>query len=304
MTDPSHGASGSPGSSDRDAVRQALLASGWRQGSVLPPELCVQVEPVHGGYHKPEGNWPASRMYVLVSQDCDIVHGDLSAEPAVEVILAKKRNRLDGRFQHLRSPRILHVNLIGANGGELPVEIQVRNRGFLSRSALLDATPVNVSASPVAANEIAALVSRRYLREARPEEFDSRLGAYAKSGFEALLEREVSAGFLLDVMFHIEPLAELASEERYSVTVYAVLRDEFDDEPRAGIRARIDSLQDEIRSILDGCEGIDVDNVLVVGRSEIDLRLREKLRSLEIVWPRFAADASDDDLLEERVAGE
>lgn len=264
----------------------------------------MHVEPVYGGYLRPEASWPPSRMYVIVSQDCDIVHGDMSAEPAVEVVLAKKRSRLDGRFQHLRSPRILHVNLMGAKGEELPVEVRVRNRGFLSRSALLGAKPSGVSASPVAANEIAALVSRRYLREARPEEFDLRLGAEAKSAFEDLLEREVSAGFLLDVMFHIEPLAELASEERYSVTAYAVLQDKFDNEPRVGIRSRIDSLQDEIRFILDRCEGLDVDNVLVVGRSEIDLRTRDALRSLEIVWPRFAADASDEDSLEQGVVGE
>ena len=90
--------------------RQQLLDCGWRQGSVLPPELALQVPPVLEGYAAPTDGWPSTRHYIVVSQDCDVVQGDFTKEPLVEVVLATKKKPFDP-YRSLRNPRVLHLEL-------------------------------------------------------------------------------------------------------------------------------------------------------------------------------------------------
>jgi hypothetical protein len=117
--------------------RQQLLARGWRQGSVLPSELAVQVTPVLDGY-SPPSEWPATRYYIVVSQDCDVVQGDFTKEPVVELILATKKRAFNG-YRCLRNPRVLHLELFDSiTDKDVSVEIQAGRRGYLAHEALLD----------------------------------------------------------------------------------------------------------------------------------------------------------------------
>ena len=78
-----------------------------------------------------------------------------------------------------------------------------------------------------------------------------------------------------------------------------VLKEKWDVAPRTqSLIEQMDALKDRLRGILLQCDGIIVDAVEVLGRSEITLRQRDALCSLEIVWPKFASHASDDDLVE------
>ena len=88
-------------------------------------------------------------------------------------------------------------------------------------------------------------------------------------------------------------------DESYEAKVVGVLKDKWDVAPRTqSLIEQMDALKDRLRGILLQCDGIMVDAVEVLGRSEITLRQRDALRSLEIVWPKFASHASDDDLVE------
>ncbi len=263
---------------------------------MLPHTLALKVRHIPGGFTPPvDGTWPPTRFYIVVSQDCDIACDNFDHEPVVEVVLAKKIKTLKGSLEHLRSPRTLHVALTKPDGTMQPVEIDVRYRGHVSHSLLLEHTPSDeLRADPAIAIELATMVSRRYLRGARPDSFDARV-APAKPQIEALLDREVRAKVLFDIMLLIEPLAELDANAEYTVTVYGVLMDSFDDRDKRETREQIDALADELNNLLMQCDGIFVDHVEIVGRAQISLRQAEYLRSFEIVWPRLSAEADGDE---------
>ncbi len=273
--------------------RQQLLDRRWRQGSVLPAELALQVTPVLSGFEVPMGGWPSTRHYIVVSQDCDVVQGDFIKEPLVEVVLATKKKLFDP-YRCLRNPRVLHLELSdSATGRDVSVEIQAGRRGYIHHELLLDFSPASVALGENAVLEIATFLARRYQRNTRPELFDRRLGDAIKQ-LEALLAHEVPNGHIFDVLFAIEPKSEdVRDEEAYAVEVYGVLKDRFDVfEKDEAIRRAMDEISRAIWDILLPCDGIEVDAVNIVGRSEIDIRLRERLCSLEIVWPRFEFEES------------
>jgi hypothetical protein len=275
--------------------RRLLLDRGWKQGSVLPPELAAQVTPVLLGYEAPSAGWPSTRHYIVVSQDCDVVQGDFDKEPLVEVVLATKKKKPFDAYRCLRNPRVLHLELRdSATSNDVSVEIQAGRRGYIAHESLLAFSPASLAADENAVLEIATFLARRYLRNARPELFDRRLGDAIKQ-LEALLAHEVPNGHIFDVLFEIQPNSEdVRDDEPYVVKVYGVLKDRFDVfEKDEATRTAMDSISRSIWDILLSCDGIEVDSVSIVGRSEIDIRLRERLCSLEIVWPRFEVGEQD-----------
>lgn len=92
------------------------------------------------------------------------------------------------------------------------------------------------------------------------------------------------------MLFDISSMHECAPGEPYVVEVYAVLQDTFDALDKQSTRATIDALAQRLRDALNRCPDIEVELVHVVGRREINVLQRERLRSLEIVWPQFRAD--------------
>lgn len=283
------------GGDSRESLRARLLASGWRQGSILPSELAALVTPICQGYSSTEAEWPVTRMYVVVSQDCDVVQADFAMEPTVEVVLAKKISRQKEGYKHLRNPRVLHISIATEDGNEVSAEVRVGNRGFLPHALLLDHAPSTRSLDAETVQEIAAFISRRYIRDARPEAFDARI-ASARDALEELLANEAEHGIIFDLLFELDPLeTEPNDDEPYVVKVFGVLKPKYDLQPRATWRQLLDGLAERIREALLPCDGILVDSVTIVGRSEITLLQRDDLRSLEIVWPRFAAEAADDE---------
>ena len=279
-----------------ESLRVVMLASDWRQGVILPPALALEVTPIHGGFATPaDGRWPDDHWYIVVSQDCDIVHGNLVAEPVVEVMVATRIDVCAPKHVHLRTPRLLHATLSGENGDLVPVAFDITQRGFLHRDLLPAARPLaGLRAGAGTVTEFAAMLARRYMRASRPEMFDRRLKP-ALSRIEDLLDRGAQDGSLLDVLFRIDPMGECATGEPYVVAVYAVLQDAFDRLDKCSTQPAVDALRQGLRDALRRCTDVEVEIVHVVGRREIDLALRDGLRSLEIVWPRFEADASDDD---------
>ena len=258
---------------------------------MLPPELALKVQPVLKGFPRPSDNdWPSKRVYIVVSQDCDVVNGDFAKEPTVEVVLAKKVKRFTDSLRSLRNPRILHVALKKlADGSPQPVAVTSSYRGHIDHELLLAQGPdQSLAAEGAAVQEIAALIGRRYVRGGRPDAFDARIKPVLNE-ITDFLDRSVGAGMLLDVLLRIEPMDELEPGVPYDVKVYGVLTDTFDDLPKSETRERIDALQRELWMILSNCDDIIIDQVEIVGRAQLSIRHAELLRSLEIVWPRFVA---------------
>lgn len=267
-------------------LRSDLLDSGWFQGAVLPPALAAQVEMVPGADDPPlEADWHKGPWCVVVSQDCDIVYGDCVADPVTEVVLATPIDQPSSKCERLRNPRELHVRLTRGDGTPQPISVDVRNRGFLDRALLLTARPAaELSADAATMRWIAGLVARRYIRTARPEAFDKRFRKARRKILELL---DAEGAVLLDVLLAIEPRRELGPDERYAVSIYAVLQDEFGDTPRPSQQKKRNTIHEALRQAMLQCkdESLDVERIEVATRYDISLREYDDLLPMDLGPP-------------------
>lgn len=267
-------------------LREALLDSGWFQGAVLPPELATRVRMLPGADASPApapgaiGPW-----CIVVSQDCDLVYGDCVADPVAEVILATPIAQSSPKCERLRNPRELHVGLTRPGGTSVPVAVDVRNRGTLDRALLLTAPPMaEISADGETMRWIASHIARRYTRTARPETFDWRFRKARRKIIELL---DAEKNVLLDVMLALEPRAEIGPDERYAVSIYAILQDQFGDQPRPAQQKKRNSISEALRQAMLSCkdEGIDVEIIEIKTRYDISLREFDDLLPMDLGPP-------------------
>lgn len=298
-----------PTASSLGDLRAEMLRSGWKQGSVLPPDLVGYVQAMLGAdlplleHYSPDDAW-----YVVATQDCDLVHGDVQLEPAVEVVLARKVASLETQYADVRDPRHLHVELTRADNSPQPVAIRIRDRGWIRRELLCSATPSDsLSADKKATARIAAMLGRRYVREARPESFERRLGA-ARNKLKQLLETEASV--LQDIYFELpeDQHMELPPGEWYDCRAYGILRGDLAGLPGnkiAGIKNRI---RNRLRDIMTSCQanGIVMIEPSVVTRYDISLGQLDHMLRLDLGWPDFVPRADRESVIasEERTIRE
>src|SRR5258708_26544631 len=99
----------------------------WRQGSVIPHQaLEAHLLPVVD----PEA------LYILLTQDCDILHHDYDTEPSIELHMARPATGEDGNLLHAKNPRRLQFT----TGGRL-YEINMHERCLAPRACLLGHVP-------------------------------------------------------------------------------------------------------------------------------------------------------------------
>jgi hypothetical protein len=253
-----------------DEFRGRLIELGWQQGSILPsdPELAeaVELSPFSRLRELPQSYW-----LIVSFNDCVTVSGNYEADPAVEVVVATPLDAVRESRRHLRHTRELHFHLVGKDGRKQAVEVNVRDRGFLSRRLLAKYSPdtsISIPASSVA--EIAGLLSGRYDHVAFPDAFEKRM-AKAKSQLERVLKDHV--GVLAEIFLIVKPLKEITSdEEAYTLSVYAVVHDEVADGPGPELNVLKDTIAGAIRKPIRRCDGIILEKVSVCGFDEITVR--------------------------------
>lgn len=265
------GTSGSEAEERRDLspaeTRQALLRSGWRQGSVLGPDLAARVEMLPHAQLDPN---LAEHWYVVVSQDCDLMSGSFAAEPAVEVIVLKPVPQLDAQRMHLRNPRELHLEVATAAGGTRPVAARIWNRGYLDRRLLLEHEPSDpLVLSHHDVDLLSSFLRRRYDRVALPDTFVERLRP-ARAKLEKLLSDFPDA--IVSVLIGLTPDGEPdPPDSPYELRMYVVLSDSvaFGD---PGMRRSVQrQILDRLRPALRRCHGVEVEKVSVCDTDELSL---------------------------------
>ncbi len=147
---------------------------GWQQGSVLPAEVVIAIaDHVAAQNVSPEGLEQA--WVVVVSQDCDLVHGSYDAEPFVELVIGRPIAQVDAVKMHGRNPRLLH--LVGHAGEDsVRLAFSVHDKVRVSRDALSERGPCtlrSIDADDV--DMIAGWLAKRYTRAAFPDAFNDRL---------------------------------------------------------------------------------------------------------------------------------
>jgi len=140
----------------------------WRQGHLLSTESAKEL----GLFHQEE---TAETLVLVISHDCDLAQGDLSLEPACEVIVGRVIEFQNGNYAWAKNVRKLHLSF-SAGTVKLIGEFVATDRRIIDKSALAGHEPVaNVRLDPDELTVLQGWLSARYRRSAFPDEFQNRM---------------------------------------------------------------------------------------------------------------------------------
>ena len=235
----------------------AIEDNGWRQGSLVPDELVAKLiaqrmidEPGVQG------------IWVVLSQDCDLIHRDLAAEPNVELVFGEAVPKPDKGYTWSKNARELHVF---DSTLEKAFAFKTRYRKVIPRQLLCCHTPQDRRLNMVNVKLLARWISRKYFRAAFPNSFNQRIEPY-EDKIKKLLSK--ASGHFQEIHINVTS-DELRPEEPYRIIVLCIVANE-DSEKQGELQKAID-LGSEFKSFLDKCTGIEVVACDVRTRSEVSL---------------------------------
>ncbi len=217
---------------------------GWRQGSILPVEMCARIGETTNSTLQ-DGD-----AILVISQSCNLVHGDFELEPHVELLIARPIDALDGAFMNGRSPRRLQL-CIEVDGAERSYEIQARNRLVAPRGLLAECMPDSSRsvASPTLRTLI-AWISARYDRVALPDAFQGRLRP-VQSKLRSAMKKLTDAS---ELFIALNAWDDLPPDRDYQIELVIVMPRDRYSEPE--IRASTQRVAEEIAKQLRSCDGM------------------------------------------------
>lgn len=253
-----------------------ILASGWRQGSIAPPDLADVLR------QQERSDIPIDALLFIASHDCDVTNASFTVEPDVEFLVGRPVAQLNGTFTRGKNPRRLHLEIVTPDGTR-PFEVRSSDRFRTSRRRLLDRTPwEGRTVRPQDRRLFAQWLAKRYDRAAFPAAFDARWKS-ARKEIRQLLDR---TGHFLDGVFLTVEDRELPEEETYSIVVRGVISLDNADDPAR--RAQAQECVDGLAALLAERAGIEVlDSALV---REDEFTLHDVARAKYWDWDWLSAE--------------
>ena len=246
--------------------------SEWRQGAVIPQELV------------PEGLLPRdldqAAKLVVISHDCDIVQPSYSAEPFVELLIAKPVTAEDknGALFRGRNPRRLQFWL-GTGEDRKLYEISAHDRLRMDRQALENHQPdrsLILDVRTIAT--IANWYAKRYNRSSFPTAFNKRIPAAKWKKIKKSLERD---GDDVLIFMGLNSFDELPNDRPYQVLIRVVVPSEaLENDLREQKALNVVAM---LRANLADCHGIELVEVNL--ESEADFSLEDLNSTIE--WDTF-----------------
>lgn len=257
---------------------EEVAKQGWCTGAVVAPADMPAFAQyvVRPGAGQPTAIEPQDWL-VIASQTCDVLAAKLDAEPFVEVLHCRPREKLRTQHKELRSTRILDFKPNRQTHGAVVLSAHaIADRYLVPRDVLKGHAPDDTRRlSNVSASRVLAWYSLRYGRAIWPDAFVARIGK-AKTALEQAIEplRDDIAEVRVSIA---EKDLELDKDRSYHVAVYFVVDEavwEGDVDGRAAIQAAFARFVSELA----GCEGI-----------EVDENLSEVVSGAEFTWQETRA---------------
>ncbi|MDB4308213.1 hypothetical protein N9985_02920 [Gammaproteobacteria bacterium] len=221
--------------------------------------------------------YQAGARLVLVSHDCDIVHQG-NHEPRVEVCLAAVVEPPGNpNFYYGKNARRLHLKVEIDAVGPLVLELKAHERYSISRDTLTNYTPDGDA--ELAEREVTTIknwLASRFVRAALPDEFNERIRpAWARISTIAKRCRESMSAIYIS----LDPRVEVETDADYNLAVYGCMtRDDWDN---PDLRQTVEEAISDIATVLNGCDGIILQDSGVRAESQITL---EDIRKYLIRW--------------------
>lgn len=205
------------GDSDGDASR--IKEVGWRQGSVLSPAhiTTLQNEGLLSVDHDPE-----TTLAIVLSHDCDVTNSSFLAEPYAELLIATLLpDSGKGNFYDGKNPRVYHLFLEATP--QTYYECSVHNRCSIDRRFLLQYPPdTERVVRKDLLTRLRKWVSRRYIRDAFPDNFNFRATAAQKF----VEKKQKEEGQLLVGIYILLTDKELNDDQVYEIAITGTMLNE------------------------------------------------------------------------------
>jgi len=232
--------------------------AGWRQGSVLSASMVDRLVA--------KGSLPAQPgddIWCVLTQDCDLVHHDLSGEPKVEVVFARHVDEPDKGYTWSKNARELHLR---DDTLAQSLAFHTRDRETIPRWLFCDIVPSEKSLDSDSIKLLARWVSRKYYRAAFPSAFNNRIEKKTEDKIKKLLQK--SPGHFHEIHIQIT-LDELPDDQDYNAIILCIAADDALESDKA-YEATIE-LAKKFRALLQACDGINVVECEVKSRAEVTL---------------------------------
>ena len=234
-----------------DGDASQIKELGWRQGSVLLPAhvTMLQNEGLLSTDYDPEAT-----LVIALSHDCDVTNSSFLDEPYVELLIATLLpDSGKGNFYNGKNPRVYHL-FLKANP-QAYYECSVHNRCSIDRRSLLHYSP---DADRVIHKDLLTRlrkwVSRRYIRDAFPDNFNLR--AVAAQRFVEKKQKEESQ--LLVGIYILLTDKELNDDQIYEIAITGTMLDE--DHADLDKRTRAERYLTDLANAFNQHPGINIDS--------------------------------------------
>lgn len=262
---------------------QLITKNGWRQGAFLlipePPQKIFQ-----------QLGLKENKLYVLLSQDCDILNASLQKEPVVELLQADKIETLNLELCDGKNPRQLHLKAKIFNESE-GLEFFPNSRFFLPREYLQELIPFNCVLDST--RELRLLISwivKRYKRPGFPDQFNLRTNIKKKQ-VRDILNQEAKKS--LGLFIRLQTDQELSENENYNLIVIMLVRKEMYE-----VSSELSEIEEGFEKILKHLfeiKGIKIlEGSQVLSTDDISLHRYEELRKWDFDDISFSGEENGD----------
>jgi hypothetical protein len=228
-----------------DAAQQ-IHAQHWRQGRLLPVASHAEVTQQLRGVLLADDD-----AVIVISQSCDLVHGDFTQEPFAEILIAHRWPKPpDGALMYLRNPRRLHFYL-QAHGQKQAYAAWIWDRYRLPRDVLVQ-WPPDAERGLWNQDEQDVLISwlvARYERTALPDELQRRFGRIKDKLKKPMKQLKDVSGVFLECSN-----AELNADTDYRLRVKLVMPKAAYDQ--ADRRQAVEQIRMQLDAVLRKCPGV------------------------------------------------
>lgn len=282
-----------------DAAAEQIVRDGWRQGSVLPPALVqrllddLQIPDipvprsnvptgllkrlrlawayVSGRQQKGREFCATSEMWVVVTQDCDLVQSSFEKEPFVELVrvLAIPSETKDGRLHWGDNPRTFQFYNPPEGDNQQLLETRITDRARIDRRYLAGSSP-DLARGLHSENvkRLCRWISGRYVRASFPDAFNERV----KRSLDKMGDKKgqlFKKGDVLSGIYILVEDEELSNSEEYHVVIWATMKpDDFIQRDKLELGQQ---LVDHIEAALGSCEGIEIEQAQLKSEGDVSL---------------------------------
>lgn len=222
-----------------------IVKNGWKQGS------CLIID--HQQILDKNNNPLKKGLYIIISQDCDVVNSSLDKEPFVEILFVTEITEVDGSLTNGKNPRILHF--LGKNS-DLAKHLQlvIHEKYFLPREHLVTLIPEeNISLESESLEILIRWLANRYTRTAFPDAFNLRVRNVVPK-IKTILKQYGNNTYGLFV--RLNTYKELDSGEIYKLFFYILFNPKHNENSSA--IDEFDNCLEKISQQLSGLPGVEV----------------------------------------------